>query len=232
MSKITKILKNDSGALNPGLLIVALALIGLVYLMTTAAYTPNCPDGQTWNGSQCVSSVTPTPTPTPVVTPISTPIATPIPTPTTTYIPLPTIGNLIKNPTFDTNTYSWNLFTNGSSTFKSLNGKGVVSIAAKGTNTQVYQYNLALKANTKYRLTFDAHSNTGHDMHVRVIKHVYPFTQYVSFFPALGTTPSTFTKEFTTSSAESNARLMFWVSNLGYPGDVYTIDNVKLVAVQ
>jgi hypothetical protein len=215
------------------LIISALIIIVMGMLLFTGPGTSACPTEQKWDGTKCVPIII-TPTPEPTVTSTATPIATPIVTPITTVVPTTTPTtqiNLIKNPGFDTNTYSWNLFTNGTGTFKSLNGKGVISIVNKGTNTQVYQYNFALKANTKYRLTFDAYSNTGHDMQVRIIKHISPFTQYVSLFPNLGTTSTTFTKEFTTTVAEPNARVMFWISYLGYPGDIYTIDNVKLVVV-
>lgn len=201
MSKINKLIKNDSGSFNPGLLIVALALIGLVYLMSTAAYVPNCPAGQTWNGSGCVPS-TPTPTPTPNPTPVVT-------------TPAPTGVNIVQNPTF-IGTSSWILYTNGIASFNAVNSEGVIAVTSPSTNTQILQLYVPVKPNTRYILSFSMSSTPAplSSPEVRVIDHNAPYTQLASIHPTLGTTSNTYSTEFTTpATVPMNTRLMFFFNS-------------------
>lgn len=94
---------------------------------------------------------------------------------------------------------------------------------------------LAYPANTRYRLTFSAYSNTGHDVTVRILKHVSPYTAYMLDLTAnLGTSWQTFFTEFTSSGFTgmvNDGRLMFWLAPYAAAGDNYYIDNVILQKV-
>ncbi|HIH32316.1 TPA: hypothetical protein HA235_06440 [Candidatus Woesearchaeota archaeon] len=137
-------------------------------------------------------------------------------------------ANLVTNPGFSGKT-GWNFYTNGVASF-TASGSGVVSITTKGSNTQLYQYGLALKPNTDYKLTFTASASKGSDLQVYIHKHGSPYTNYglSNWNVPLTTSLQTFTKTFkTTSSASTDARLRFWLVN-GLNGEIYKISNVIL----
>ncbi|MCL7413410.1 MAG: carbohydrate binding domain-containing protein, partial [ANME-2 cluster archaeon] len=100
---------------------------------------------------------------------------------------------------------------------------------------QLYQKEISLEPNTRYRLSFAAYSTTGHEVTVRLFKHVSPYTSYAPDFTVnLGTSWQTFTAEFTTtgfSSTVNDGRLQFWLSPFAAAGDNYYIDDVLLEKV-
>lgn len=146
--------------------------------------------------------------------------------------------NLIKNNGFESGTTSWQLYTNGAGSFTAItsgyegNNSAKVVVSSSGTNIQLYQIGVTLEPNTQYRLSFAAYSNTGHDVTVRLFKHVSPYTAYMPDFTAnLSTSWKEFTTEFTTTGfagTVNDGRLMFWLAPFAKAGDVYYIDNVIL----
>ncbi|MBZ0175724.1 MAG: carbohydrate binding domain-containing protein, partial [Candidatus Methanoperedens sp.] len=78
-------------------------------------------------------------------------------------------------------------------------------------------------------------SNTGHDIRVRLLKQVTPYTPYgLDYTANLGTSWAVFTTQFTTSGFASNVtdgRLQFWLVPFAKAGDTYYIDNVRLEKV-
>ena len=150
-------------------------------------------------------------------------------------------ANLIANPGFESGTTSWIFYASGGGTFTTPspgyegNKSALLVLSNAGTNIQLYQTPVALEANTRYRLSFAAYSNTGHDMTVRLSKHVSPFTAYMPEFTVnLGTTWQTFSNEFNStgfSGTVNDGRLMFWLPQFGAKGDNYYIDDVRLEKV-
>jgi regulation of enolase protein 1 (concanavalin A-like superfamily) len=154
---------------------------------------------------------------------------------------LPSI-NLINNPGFELGTTSWVFHTNGTGTFTAASpGYGGTALAANlaldsgGTNIQLYQTGITLEPGTRYRLSFAAYSNTGHDLTVYLHKHLTPYTNYgLSYTAALSSTWQTFTTEFITtgfSGTVTDGRLRFWFASFAAAGDVYHIDDVRLEKV-
>jgi hypothetical protein len=150
--------------------------------------------------------------------------------------------NLINNPGFETDTKPWVFYTNGAGTF-AANAAGPdsakaahVTLTTPGTNVQLYQHGLALEANTKYRLSFKAYSNTGHDLSVSILKHGAPYTSYGLSGQVFNLTRSWqkygvvfTTKNFT--GTVNDGRLMFWLAPYDAAGDQYFFDDVVVEKV-
>ncbi|MCD4817018.1 MAG: Ig-like domain-containing protein, partial [Methanosarcinales archaeon] len=104
-----------------------------------------------------------------------------------------------------------------------------------GTNIQLYQTGVTLEPDTRYRLSFAGYSTIGHDVNVRLIKHVSPYTNYgLDFTANLGTNWQNFTTEFNTTGftgTVNDGRLMFWLAPFATAGDTYNFDNVRLEKV-
>ena len=157
-----------------------------------------------------------------------------------TVLPVTSI-NLIKNPGFESGKTSWTFYTNGVGTFNvgppayTGNNSARLAFSTVGTNMQLYQQGVALEPNTRYQLSFAAYSNTGHDIRVRLLKQVTPYTPYgLDYTANLGTSWAVFTTQFTTSGFASNVtdgRLQFWLIPFAKAGDIYYIDNVRLEKV-
>ena len=118
--------------------------------------------------------------------------------------------NLILNPGFESGTTSWVFYTSGTGTFTSTlpgytwTNAAKLTLTSSAGNIQLIQTGVTLDANTRYRLSFAAYSNTGHDMTVRIFKHVSPYTIYMPDFTVnLGTNWQTFTTEFNSSGFNS-----------------------------
>jgi len=154
---------------------------------------------------------------------------------------VPTSNNLIQNPGFESGTSPWIFYTSETGTFSMASPGFEGSNAAKlalnngGKNIQLYQKGLTLEPDTRYWLSFSAKSNTGHDVNVRLIKHVSPYTNYgLDFTADLDTNWQTFTTEFTTTGftdTVNDGRLMFWLAPFAASGDTYFIDGVRLEKV-
>jgi len=152
----------------------------------------------------------------------------------------PLSGDVLYS-TFETGTAPWVFYTNGGGTFTTDAAgpdsahAGHIKITAAGTNVQLYQAGLVLEPNTLYTLSFNAYSNTGHDLSVSLQQNVSPYTNYglVSSVANLTNSWKTYTIQFTTtgfSSTVNDGRLMFWLAQYAAAGDEYYIDDVELTA--
>jgi tripartite motif-containing protein 71 len=149
--------------------------------------------------------------------------------------------NLIDNPGFESGTSPWVFYTIETGLFNVKapvfdgNSAARVTLNNGGTNVQLYQKDLTLEPNTRYRLSFAAYSTTGHDLSIVLLKHASPYTRYGLDYKAdLGTIWQTFTTEFTTSGFKGtvdDGRLMFWLAPFAAAGDTYYIDAIHLEKV-
>ena len=176
---------------------------------------------------------------------------TAVPTATNTAVPSPTPdssgctlnpNNVLANPGFEDGINPWNFYTNGRGDI-SLAGPAFqcdnaarLSFEKTGSNMQLYQTDFLLKANTQYRLSFAAYSNTGHDLRLYLQRHSSPYTSYGLNNETFNLTSSwqQFSTEFTTSGfsgTTTDSRLRFWFVGKAANGDVYWIDNVQLEEV-
>ncbi len=153
------------------------------------------------------------------------------------------VTNIIANPGFESGTAPWGFYSNGIPTGSFIVSSpgytgvsaGKVSIGAVGANIQFYQDGRTLQANTLYRLTFKAYSNSGHDVAVNLMGIPYVFYG-LAYTVNLSTNWQTFTTEFTTSGfagTVNNGRLQFWFSGAGLAsaGDIYYFDDIVLEKV-
>jgi Carbohydrate binding domain/Bacterial Ig-like domain (group 2)/Dockerin type I domain len=148
---------------------------------------------------------------------------------------------IIDNPGFESGTESWTFYTDGSGTFGTVspgfNGTKAANLSmnSSGTNIQLYQTGITLEPNTSYRLSFAARSITGHDLTVRLFKHVSPYTNYgLNQTFNLSSNWQTFTTKFNTTgfTGEVNdGRLQFWLSPFVRAGDIYYLDEIRLEKV-
>ncbi|CAG1001988.1 MAG: cell surface protein [Candidatus Methanoperedens nitroreducens] len=147
-------------------------------------------------------------------------------------------SNLIKNPGFESGTTPWMFYTDGTGKFTSAspgydgNNSANIVLYTGGTNIQLYQTGISLEPITRYRLSFAAYSTTGHNLKVRLIKHVSPYTGYgLDRTFDLSARWQEFSTEFTTigfTGAVNDGRLMFFLAPYVKAGDKYYIDNVRL----
>ncbi|CAG1004976.1 hypothetical protein METP3_03668 [Methanosarcinales archaeon] len=157
------------------------------------------------------------------------------------YLPLAAkaaTNNLIKNPGFESGTSTWIFYMNGNGKFTVAppgyegSKSGNVVLYTGSTNIQLYQKGISLEPKTPYRLSFAAYSTTGHDLKVKLIKHVSPFTRYgLDQTFNLSASWQEFSTEFTTTGftgSINNGRLMFYLAPFAKAGDKYYIDNVRL----
>jgi hypothetical protein len=154
--------------------------------------------------------------------------------------PPPPPSNVLVNPGFESGTSPWNFYTNGGGSFTTVSpGSGstraaMIAITAPGTNVQLNQKNVPLVAGSRYRLSFDAYSNSGHDVEVILHKDASPYTNYglkKTFY--LTGSWSTYSVEFDAtgfSGSVGDGRLRFWLAPFDAAGDRYYIDNVVLEA--
>lgn len=147
------------------------------------------------------------------------------------------MSNVLLNPGFEDGTGSWTYSFDGTGAFTadgttpySGSNRAKCTINVKGSFSQLLQINFPFVANTPYRLTFAAYSNTGVDMDVAIAKHLAPFTNYGLAVTANLTTGWVFyTYDFTTNaSATNDARLYFNFQPYVNNGDIYYIDQVNL----
>jgi hypothetical protein len=147
--------------------------------------------------------------------------------------------NVLANGSFESGTGGWTFYTNGSGAFATAapgtNGAvaGRVSVAAAGTNVQLYQSGFPLEAGAQYTLSFDAYATAARTISVTVQKHGAPYTSYgLSARPfALGTSWQSFSVTFTAggfSGVVSDPRLMLWLADVDVAGDQFFFDNVVL----
>jgi hypothetical protein len=149
---------------------------------------------------------------------------------------VPQVPNWISNGGFESGSTSWNFYADGARSITLVspgyegNNAAMLTFGSGGSNIQLYQDGITLDPNTRYRLSFDAYSNTGHDVTVNLIG--IPYAPYgLAYTANLGTSWQTFTTEFTSSGftgTVSNGRLQFWLTPFAAGGDTYYIDSVLL----
>lgn len=149
--------------------------------------------------------------------------------------------NVLANPSFESGTGPWKFYTNGnggftstSSTASNCDKSAQISITKQGTNVQLYQNDIRLQPNTRYRLTFSGKSNSGHNLSVSLQKHQSPYTNYGLRDVTANLTSSwkTFEYEFDTrgfNNTVNNGRIRFWFAPYDANGDKFYIDNVELI---
>ncbi|MBD5778993.1 carbohydrate binding domain-containing protein [Pelagicoccus sp. NFK12] len=148
---------------------------------------------------------------------------------------------VLSNGGFEKGMESWKFYTNGSgsalATSPGYDGSSKcvsVAIDSLGSNIQLNQSGLELAAYQDYRLTFDAYSSTGSDLRVSLAKPDSPYTVYGlnRVTVELSSSWQSHSIDFSTmnfNSKVADGRLFFWFANDARPGDVYYIDNVRLV---
>ncbi len=149
-----------------------------------------------------------------------------------------TVGkNILSNSDFDAGTSAWTFFTSGTGSMQQVSpgyedGQALnVIITQSGNNTQLYQHNIPLEVNAKYRLSFAAYSNSGTGFDVVLQQHGSPYANYgLNKHIALSTAWASYSVEFTgtLSAAVSDGRLMFWFGSSAVSGSRYWIDRVVL----
>ncbi len=185
---------------------------------------------------------TPGPPSTPTRTPSPGPTSTPTAPPTSTATPvvgacLPNPNNVLVNPGFESGKASWSsYFANGAGSFSTVspayecNLSARFSFSGSSNNMQLYQVGFTLQPNTNYLLSFAATSSSGHDLSVYLQKHTSPYTGYgVSNTVDLSSSWQTFTIPFTTNGNPTVPRLRFWFVGEATAGDVYGLDDVRIV---
>lgn len=127
----------------------------------------------------------------------------------------------------------WFFYTNGTGNLGIAGEELDVVLIDPGTNSQIYQRNLALEGGTEYRLTFSGSSNRGQDVNVGVRKHGAPYTLYGLWTEVdLSTRESYHELVFTTTPGDKvDARLQFYFSPYDRPGDRYAFEDISLEKV-
>ncbi|MBL8055046.1 MAG: VCBS repeat-containing protein [Anaerolineales bacterium] len=210
------------------------------------------------------ASATPTATqtaapPTATVVPTDLPSATPTVTAPAAPSNTPSVGEAQVTPTstppevppnggFEAGAQPWAFWVNpggggrgsftttGTASAGAAGGKVSVTSLPTDRNVQLYQAGLVLQPNTRYRLSFTAYSNTGHDLWLQLIQHGEPYTNYGlrKTVVDLTTQWQVYTCEFTTanfSAPVSDGRLVFFLGDHARRGDVYYLDEVVLTAL-
>ncbi len=136
--------------------------------------------------------------------------------------------NIIKNPSFDLGKTYWTFYNNGAGSFNIINGTAKIQINSVGTNMQLYQYGISLKAGSEYQLNFSGYSNREHNITVKLIQHASPYTTSIKYPVLIGTENKNHIKTFKVPTSTLNARLVFWLSGTAKPGDINYFDNVSL----
>ncbi len=185
-------------------------------------------------------TATPTALP-PTATETATPTSIP---PTATDTPVPAgcaiVNGVVQNPSFEDGTSKWSYYSTGGGGVTADAGDpyaclqaAKVRLGTVGQNTQFYQRDLGLKANTEYRLSFAARSMNGSDMSIYLHKHGNPHTGYGLKNWAVDLTGNwqVFETVFTTkgfNGTVNDGRLRFWFPGRATNNDVIWIDAVLL----
>lgn len=136
-------------------------------------------------------------------------------------------GNLLTNGDFANGATGWSFFTNGTASFSAATGAAVLTVSNASSNTQLYQFGLAVTSGIAYNLVFTAKATATVNLLVMLIKHDSPYTTLgVNQTLALTPTEKTFTIPFTASATEANARLRFVLD--GIQNNTITIDSIYL----
>jgi Tol biopolymer transport system component len=150
-------------------------------------------------------------------------------------------ANVLSNPGFEVGPIYWRFNTNGQAAFSTASPgfgsptAGRVAVTQRTSTIQLFQTGVRLEPNTRYRLRFQAYSNSGRDFSVYLHNHTtivdYGLKNYkVNLTKSWKQFTITFkTKNITEPVADG--RLRFWFGPYARAGDVYWIDNVVLEKV-
>lgn len=157
--------------------------------------------------------------------------------------PPPISVNIIKNYDFEAGKTNWSFYSSSNAQFniknQGISGSNAAEIAIQttGDNIQLFQFNLSLKAATKYKLSFYAKSNINASFRASVLKHTSPFTNYGLWQRTftLNNSMNQYSAEFTapnfTGGTVSDARLMFQFGSIALPNSIYYFDNIELIEI-
>ena len=150
---------------------------------------------------------------------------------------MPDPANVLANPGFESGTASWNsYFAGGVASFSTgtpafeCERSAILSFSGSSSNMQLYQTGFSLQPNTAYVLSFAGSANSGHNLQVYLQKHTSPYTSYgLSATADLTSSWKVFTFPFTTGSDTSVPRLRFWFVGSAVAGDVYMLDDIRIL---
>lgn len=147
-------------------------------------------------------------------------------------------SNLIRNPGFEEGELNWIVYSNGvlnhkaSSNSYSGQYSEELNFVKSGSNEQLYQKDIYLEANTRYKLSFFGKSNQTRTVWVAVHKHGTPYTDYgLAKSVRLSSDWKEFSLEFVTKgfvNSTDDARLRFYFAGYSSENDRYYFDEVKL----
>jgi hypothetical protein len=155
--------------------------------------------------------------------------------------PLPPPINIIRNGTFETST-DWNFYSDTSQCKYTYAVPGYISNRCAnislgttvGTNVQLYEYNIPLKARVAYKLEFWVKSSTNNKMGVSLGQHVSPYVNYgVNQTVSTTTAWQKISIQFTSSNTSdiTDGRLRFYFNGISSINSTINIDDVWLYLV-
>ncbi|MBP1656102.1 MAG: hypothetical protein H6Q31_703 [Bacteroidetes bacterium] len=161
---------------------------------------------------------------------------------TTFALPPSLSENAIANSNFENGTADWSFVSNGAGDFtvaapgyrKATSAK--IYITQSESSVELYQNNLVLSPDSTYRLSFAAFSSTGSDVVVSFQKSMPPYTSYGPDAERVNLTTGwkAYLLEFEPHnflSPVNDVQLRFSFGVYGVAGDVFSLDNIRLAAV-
>ncbi len=149
-------------------------------------------------------------------------------------------SNVLANGGFESGTSSWSWYSSGTATFDAPSPGYAGSYKARvqtgssmGSNVQLYQYGMSIKADTIYTLSFAAYASAGGSVLVQLLKHTSPYTNYGLYEEvALTSGWQTYQFTFTTSGfsgTTTDVRFRFWFADFASDYETVGLDEVSLV---
>ena len=161
---------------------------------------------------------------------------------TTFALPPSLSTNVVANANFENGTSDWSFQSNGAAGFtvaapgyrKATSAK--IYMSKSESVVELYQNNLVLSPDSMYRLSFAAYSTTGSDLQVSLSKSLSPYTPYGPDAERVQLTTGwqVFLLDFEPHnffSPVNDVQIRFSFGNYGAAGDVFSLDNIRLVAV-
>jgi hypothetical protein len=154
----------------------------------------------------------------------------------------PLSGNIVQNPRFEEGEAPWRFYSSGWGGFETATPAydgafaARVEVGSAASNVQLFQYNLPLEPNQKYKLYFAAKSNDKRAVSIHLHKHGWPYTNYAVddqvLYADLDTEWQQYAFDLTTNSlATADGRLRFWLAPYAAAGNVYWFDNIYLLKI-
>ncbi len=148
-------------------------------------------------------------------------------------------SSVLANGGFESGTSSWSWYSSGTASFDATTPGYAGSYKARvqtgssmGSNVQLYQYGMSIKADTVYTLSFTAYASAGGSVLVQLLKHTSPYTNYGLYEEvALTSGWQTYQFTFTTSGfsgTTTDVRFRFWFPGYASDNETISIDEVSL----